>query len=101
MRTLLARGLPRHLPISGRSAANHVLRQKRAKQNEKARARNRAVASCEPHGGRVLTVAKAGAGEAALPVVMAQLDGSAAKGTIPKSARLARSRLAKALAARK
>lgn len=83
--------------------ANHVSALKRAKQNEKARARNRAGRAANRTAvKKFLAAAAAGNGEAALPTVMAQLAGSAAKGTIPKK-RAARkiSRLAKALAAGK
>lgn len=81
--------------------ANHVSALKRSKQNEKARARNRAGrASNRTAVKKFLAAAAQGNGEAALPVVMAHLAGSAAKGTIPKK-RAARkiSRLSKALAA--
>ena len=83
--------------------ANHVSALKRSKQNVKARARNRAGrASNRTAVKKFMAAAAQGQGEAALPAVMAQLAGSAAKGTIPKK-RASRkiSRLSKALAASK
>ncbi len=83
--------------------ANHVSALKRAKQNEKARNRNRAdKATNRTAVKKFLAAVEQGNGDAALPVVMSQLAASAAKGVIPKK-RASRkiSRLAKALHATK
>ncbi len=78
--------------------ANHVSALKRAKQNEKARNRNRAgKAANRTAVKKFLVAAEQGQGVAALPAVMSQLASSAAKGVIPKKrasrkiARLAKS----------
>lgn len=85
---------------SRQSVANHVSALKRARQNEKRRIRNRNGRATN----RTIVkkfVAAIAAGDAAsqLAGVMAQLDGSAAKGHIPsKRASRKISRLAKAMA---
>ena len=79
--------------------ANHVSAEKRARQNEKARARNRAGRAANRQAIKKLQAAvAAGNGAAEFPNTMAQLAGSAAKGVIPKK-RAARKigRLAKAM----
>jgi len=65
--------------------ANHTSALKRAKQNEKTRERNRAGRAANRTAVRKFEAAvDNGQGAAQLPVLMAQLAGSAAKGTIPK-----------------
>ena len=65
--------------------ANHVSALKRARQNVKTRERNRAGrATNRTVVKKFLAAVEAGEGAGQLPVVMAQLAGSAAKGTIPK-----------------
>ena len=65
--------------------ANHVSALKRANQNNKRRDRNRAGrATNRTEVKKFLAAVEAGAGAGALPVLMSQLAGSAAKGTIPK-----------------
>jgi len=80
--------------------ANHVSAAKRAKQNAKRRELNRAGRAANRTAiKKFQSAAAAGEGEAALPAVMAQLAGSAAKGVIPrKRASRKIARLAKALA---
>lgn len=80
--------------------ANHPQALKRARQNEKRRERNRAGRATNRTAVRKFTAAIEGGNAAALlPEVMAQLDGSAAKGIIPaKRASRKIGRLAKQLA---
>ena len=80
--------------------ANHPQALKRARQNEKRRERNRAGRATNRTAVRKFTAAiEGGTAAALLPSVMAQLDGSAAKGIIPvKRASRKIGRLAKQLA---
>lgn len=67
------------------AVANHVSAIKRARQNEKRRLRNKSGrATNRTEIKKFLTAVESGEGQAALPKVMAQLAGSAAKGVIPK-----------------
>ncbi len=82
--------------------ANHVQALKRANQNIKRRERNRAGrAANRTEVKKFQTAIEAGTGAELLPALMAQLAGSAAKGTIPKK-RASRkiARLSKRLAAK-
>lgn len=65
--------------------ANHVSAVKRARQNNEARERNRSGRAANRTAVRKFEAAvQAGNGAEQLPVLMAQLAGSASKGTIPK-----------------